>query len=105
MQDYANDPELLKYLESTKLLLHAHYNEYYANHAHSLNTSSPTVPSALDGSPSKVDFTSRYKKKDHQLHDELKEYFKLPFEDFDTCKPLEWWVGHRAQFPNLFCLA
>jgi hypothetical protein len=58
-----------------------------------------------DESPSKVNFTSRYKKKDTLLRDELEEYFKLPHEDFETCKPLEWWVGQRAQFPNLYCLA
>jgi hypothetical protein len=36
---------------------------------------------------------------------ELKEYFKLPAEDFDACNPIHWWVGWQAQFPNLFCLA
>jgi hypothetical protein len=36
---------------------------------------------------------------------ELEEFFKLSREDFDTCKPLQWWLGRRAQFPNLYCLA
>jgi hypothetical protein len=63
------------------------------------------VSSAVDGSPSKVNFTSRYKKKDRVLRDELEEYFRLPCEDFDGCKPVQWWVGRRAQFPNLYCLA
>lgn len=107
MQDYtqADDPELLKYLESAKMSLHTHYKKYYANHAHSLNDTANTVQSAMDDSLSNVDFTSRYKKKDHKLRDELEEYFKLPREDFDACKPLEWWVGRQAQFPNLFRLA
>jgi len=51
------------------------------------------VSGDLDGSPSKVSFTSRYKKKEQQKHNELEEYFKLPQEDFDSCKPLQWWVG------------
>ena len=49
--------------------------------------------SAADGSPSKVNFTSRYKKKDRVLRDKLEEYFKLLCEDFDSCKPVQWWVG------------
>jgi hypothetical protein len=39
------------------------------------------------------------------LHDELEEYFKLPRKDFDTCQPLQWWVGRQSQFPSLHCLA
>jgi hypothetical protein len=39
------------------------------------------------------------------LCDELEEYFKLPREDFDTCQPLQWWVGWQSQFPSLYCLA
>jgi hypothetical protein len=109
LQDYANDPELLAYLESAKSLLHTHYILCYANCApHSLDDVSDTtntISSAVDGSPSKVNFTSRYKKKDQLQRDELEEYFKLPREDFDTCKPLQWWVGRQAQFPSLYCLA
>ena len=106
LQDYTDDPELLEYLDSTKLSLHAHYNEHYVNHAHSFDkAASTTVPSAMDDSPSKVNFTLRYKEKDCQVCDELREYFKLPHEDFDTYKPLQWWVGHQAQFLNLYCFA
>jgi hypothetical protein len=108
-QDYANDPDLLSYLESTKLSLHAHYEKHYANRARSslgdvADTTGP-VSSAADESPSKVNFTSRYKKKDNLSRDEIEEYFKLPCEDFDSCKPLQWWVGRRAQFPALYSLA
>jgi hypothetical protein len=105
-QDYADDLDLLPYLEYAKSNLHDFYISDYAGHAHpvSESTSSP-VYSTADNSPSKVNFTLRYKKKDHFFRDELEEYFKLPREDFDTCKPLEWWVGRRAQFPNLYCLA
>ena len=35
---------------------------------------------------------------------ELDEFYKLPCEDFDSCKPLEWWLGRRSQFPNLYRL-
>jgi hypothetical protein len=109
LEDYAHDPELLAYLESAKLSLHAHYTKHYVNRrAHSFNeaaTTLTTVQSAPDDSPSKVNFTSRYKKKDSLLRDELEEYFKLPCEDFDACQPLQWWVGRQTQFPNLYHLA
>ena len=36
--------------------------------------------------------------------DEVDEYFKLPREDFECCKPLQWWLGRRSQFPNLYRL-
>ena len=35
---------------------------------------------------------------------ELDEFYKLPQENFDSCKPLEWWLGRRSQFPNLYHL-
>ena len=106
-EDYADDQDLLIYLESTKSMLHIHYIEHYSSRAGSLSQSTGnSVQSTMsDESPSKVNFTSQYKKKDTLLRDELEEYFKLPCEDFDRCKPLEWWVGWRAQFPNLYCLA
>jgi len=56
------------------------------------------------GSPTKVNFTARYQKKDRLEVDELEEYYKLPREDFDSCNPLQWWRGRRAQFPNLYRL-
>jgi hypothetical protein len=94
-------------LEATKAKLHTYYIQHYANNAttsrKSISNATQSVTS--DGSPSKVNFTSRYKKKDNVLHDELEEYFKLPREDFDACKPLEWWLGQRPQFPNLYGLA
>ena len=87
-------------------MLNAHYIQHYSSCANSLSQSTDNlIQSMPDESPSKVNFTLRYKKKDTSLRDELEEYFKLPREDFDLCKPLKWWVGRRAQFPNLFCLA
>ena len=105
-EDYADDPELLQYLESSKSMLNAHYIQHYSSCANPFSESTDNLTQLMPNeSPSKVNFTSRYKKKDMSLRDELEEYFKLPREDFDLCKPLEWWVGWRAQFPNLFCLA
>jgi hypothetical protein len=54
--------------------------------------------------PLKVNFTSRYNRKNQLSCNELEEYFKLLCEDFDTCKPLRWWVEWQAQFPTLYCL-
>jgi len=39
------------------------------------------------------------------MNDELKEFYRLPQEDFDMCDPICWWVGCCLQFPNLSCLA
>jgi hypothetical protein len=55
-------------------------------------------------SPQK-NFTARFKRKTKVVVDELEEYFKLEPEDFDLCNPIQWWMGRRAQFPNLFWLA
>ena len=42
LQDYADNPDLLVYLESMKDLLCAHFNKHYAGHAHSLNRAADT---------------------------------------------------------------
>ena len=52
----------------------------------------------------KVNFISRYQVKDRAMVDEVNEYFKLPWEDFESCKPLQWWLGRCSQFPNLYQL-
>ena len=52
-----------------------------------------------------VNFTARYMKKEQLHHDKLEEYFKVEQEQWKQCNPLKWWVGHHAQFPNLFGLA
>ena len=105
-EDYADDADLLEYLESAKELLHTHYTKLYANRARSTQeTTDAHVPTVTNDSPSKVNFTLRYKKKENLLRDKLEEYFKLPCEDFDTCQPLQWWVGRQSQFPSLYCLA
>ncbi len=96
-QDYSSDYGLLNDLESAKVLLHTHHAMHYAictpqSLANDADTTG-TIALAVDNSPVAVNFTSRYKKKDHHLCNELEEYFKLPCEDFDMCNPLQWWVG------------
>ncbi len=66
LQDYANNLDLLTYLESAKALLYTYYATCYANsmpqNVDDYADTTGTVPGALDRSPSKVSFTSRYKK-------------------------------------------
>ena len=65
-----------------------------------LITSQPSA-ALSNTSPQKVNFTSCYKQHAPPTWNEVKEFFKLPQEDFETCDLLKWWVGHAAQFPNL----
>ena len=105
--DYAQDADLLTDLEESKSALHTFYHDKYANFTSSANKYDhlTTAPVVQNGSPQKVDFTARYKRTNRQVSDELEDYFKLGQEDFDTCRPLDWWWGRRAQFPNLYRLA
>ncbi len=93
LEDYTSDLDLLDYLREAKSLLETYYALRYANSMpHSLDDNADTTGTSttVDGSPFKVNFTLRHKKKDHLLHDELDEYFKLPHEDFNACNPLQW---------------
>ncbi len=107
--DYTGDHLLADYLEDSKRDLYDYYNTHYANRVPS--TLQPTVPAAamaslfkVQGSPQKVDFTSRYRKK-AAVVDELTAYFNLSQEDFGSCSPVKWWFNKRGDFPNLFHLA
>jgi hypothetical protein len=105
--DYSNDPVLRDYLEESKTNLIAYYKENYAAEDASAPTPSQTItPSQqnVSGSPQKC-FTSRYRNKSKVSINELEEYWKLPVEDFETCDPIQWWMGRWAQFPKLFELA
>ncbi|KIL62625.1 hypothetical protein M378DRAFT_128645 [Amanita muscaria Koide BX008] len=108
--DYANDGILSEYLESSKKDLYAYYQAHYANkHTALAQVSTPqTAPATSTGalihSPQK-NFTARFQRKTTTIINELDEYFKLPPEDFETCSPVHWWMGRRAQFPNLFWFA
>jgi hypothetical protein len=69
---------------------------YAISTLHSLDDDVPnatdTASSAVDDSSSKVNFSLRYKNKDHVICDELQEYFKLLCEDFDSCKHVQWCI-------------
>lgn len=107
--DYTSDPSLLHDLDEAKSKLKTFYQQNYARFSQRLSQtrSLSTVSSrnsSIVGSPEKVNFTSRYQLKDRIAVDELEEYFKQPREDFDSCKPLKWWLGRRSQFPNMYRL-
>jgi hypothetical protein len=66
------------------------------------STTSRATP-ATSASPQK-NFTARYRRK-HAARDELQEFWNLQQEEFETCDPLQWWLGRKAQFPNLYRLS
>jgi hypothetical protein len=113
--EFADDDDLSSYLESSKSNLQAYFKEKYPRPspessplslAPSLSSvsssSSSSVLTAL-GSPQK-NFTARFRRK-RAAPDELLEFWSSPQEDFDMVDPLQWWLGRRAQFPQLYCLA
>ena len=106
--DYAGDDLLAEYLESSKTNLYEYYETHYANKHSVPSQAIDPVPgpssSSAPRSPQK-NFTSRFQRKAKVSTNELDEFFKLSQEDFDTCNPIHWWLGRRAQFPNLFWLA
>ena len=110
--DCVSDPLLLADLDNSKLKLKIFYQQNYTWGSQSTNScpsqslSSVIVRthSSISRSPEKVNFTSRYQMKDRIMINEIDEYFKLPWEDFESCKPLQWWLGRCSQFPNLYQL-
>jgi hAT family C-terminal dimerisation region len=110
--DYADDDLLAEYLESSKKDLYEYYETHYAdNHStHSDPIPRPLADASLARAPPRSEspqknFTSRFRRKTKAAINELDEFFKLPQEDFEACNPIHWWMGRRAQFPNLFWLA
>ena len=97
-EDYSDDPDLLRCLNKAMDDLCKHYTANYARCA-DMQCAFAEQPqahmssSAGDLSPSKVSFTSRYRQGDNMDRDELGEYFKLLWEDWGHCSPLQWWVG------------
>ena len=109
--DCSSDPSLLADLDNAKSKLKTFYQQNYMRCSHATQLQpTPSVSlvasqnSSVSGSPEKVSFTSRYQMKDRIMVDEVDEYFKLPQEDFEFCKPLQWWLGRCSQFPNLYRL-
>ena len=110
-RDCALDPMLLMDLNNVQDQLKTYYNKNYANwacrpsvQASQLSSSFSSASGSAPHSPKKVNLTSHYQKEDRVIVNKLDEFYKVPQEDFDSCKPLEWWLGRRSQFPNLYCL-
>jgi len=94
--DFASEPELLAHLEAAKMQLEDFYEKNYVQQPQPLAAHPRTTTQArsdMFASPQKVDFTLHYQKKDRLIVNEMKEYFKLTSEDFNTCEPLKWWLG------------
>jgi hypothetical protein len=104
--DFRSEPELVAHLMASKTKLEQFYQRNYARRAQPLaaTSTSSTASISSSSSPQKVNFTSRYQKKDRVVVNEFEEYLKLPREDFEACDPLHWWRGRRSQFPNLYRL-
>jgi hypothetical protein len=103
--DYTDDNDLLAHLEASKLDLQSHFEIHYAPTAPDAPPTS--IPQPTAGSPQKVDFTSRYKKRvSASQSDELAEFFRINSipEPFDGVDPLQWWYSRWRQFPNLYRL-
>ena len=112
---FKNDSDLTAHLEMAKADLWAYFKANYPslqasveNPRQSLSvttslSSISSIPSSSSlGSLQKI-FTARFQHK-HTPMDELTKFWNLPQEDFDTCDPLQWWHGRRAQFPQLYRL-
>ena len=92
LADCGDDLDACAHLETTKECLHSHFRTKYVLYNKPLLAHTAPVAStfAVNGSPQKVDFMSRYRNLPQAFTDEVQEYFKLPRENFDTCDPLQW---------------
>jgi hAT family C-terminal dimerisation region len=115
--EFVDDLDLANHLEDAKANLQAYFKQNYSRPSPQANSSlsapslssvastsmSQTSISGSSGSPQK-NFTARFQRK-RSSPDELLEFWSLPQEDFETIDPLQWWLGRRAQFPQLYRLA
>ena len=102
LADCGDDLSIKSHLELVKGQLVQHYREQYLHDAPPPTQQRPVFgPSMSSTSPQKFNFTARYRQRPRATVNELEEFFSLPQEDFETCDPLQWWAGHRSQFPNL----
>jgi len=96
--DCGDDIKLLSHLELARDELKDYYQQHYAGQHKTAATSqsapAPPVRTSsrpdIGDSPQKFSFTSQYQRKEHWEVDEFTELLKLPWEDFELCKPLEW---------------
>ena len=90
-------------IDFAKEQLETHYQSHYHRALQSLSTTSQpqlsVTTSQLTTSPQRS--TLHPVSNNAATWNELKDYFKLSQEDFETCDPLKWWAGHVAQFLNL----
>ena len=110
--EFENDSDLAVHLETAKADLQEYFKVNYLspqaaaeNPYQSLSATtsfSSITSSSTSGSPRK-NFTARFQCRRTPTN-ELTEFWNLQQEDFDTCDPLQWWHGHRAQFPQLYRL-
>lgn len=100
--EFEDDTGLASFLQSSKDKLHTFYMTRYAN----ISVPSPSPDPSISPlcSSLKKSFTARFQKPRVPV-DELLQFWKLPQEDFDTCDPIQWWLGRRTSFPNLYRLA
>lgn len=115
--EYQDDPDLSIHLETAKVNLQKYFSENYLSSEPSESQHIPlsssaslsSVSSSLQATASttaspKKNFTARFQRK-RVARDELLEFWNLQQEDFESCDPLQWWLGRRAQFPNLYRLS
>ena len=102
--EFEDDIDLSSHLDISKDDLHNYYKTNYAPAPPSLSQpSQPSISATSKASPQK-NFIARFNRKPRTSTDELLEFWSLPQEDIETCDPLHWWYGRRAQFPNLYRL-
>lgn len=116
--DFKDDLDLSVHLETAKANLARYFKENYLSsqpsepHPIPLSSSASIssiastashATTATSASPQK-NFTARFRRK-HAARDELQEFWNLQQEEFETCDPLQWWLGRKAQFPNLYRLS
>jgi hypothetical protein len=109
-EDYKDDYQLSEDLEMSKRNLYLHFDANYASRHSASSSHTPVASSTLvtnsqvsPGSPQR-DFMARYQRRETTVVNEIDEYFKMRPASLDT-NPIHWWLGRRAQFPNLFCMA
>jgi hypothetical protein len=111
--EFKDDADLKPFLEEARLDLNAYYIAYYRKGfaAHSPTPSADTSTqsttphrhsAAMPASPQK-NFTACFRKPRMPI-DELEEFWRLPQEDFNTCDPIQWWLGCKSSFPDLYGL-
>ena len=76
-EDFATDPDLLSHLATSKQQLQIFFNTNYIPHSCQSVSHQSSSTSVTLRSPQKVDFTSRYQKKDCVVINELDEYLSF----------------------------